>query len=136
QALETAIATGAQFAFSPYTSPKMLALAASKGVPLIPGAMTPTEIVTAWQAGATAVKVFPISTLGGAAYIRSLQGPLGQIPLIPTGGIDLSMAPELLRAGAIAVGLSSALFPTADIKAQNWSAIRQRAQDLVKACQV
>ncbi|MEO1403740.1 MAG: bifunctional 4-hydroxy-2-oxoglutarate aldolase/2-dehydro-3-deoxy-phosphogluconate aldolase [Cyanobacteria bacterium J06635_1] len=136
QALERAISAGAQFAFSPYTSTKMIALAASKGVPFIPGAMTPTEIITAWQAGAAAVKVFPISTLGGASYIRSMQGPLGQIPLIPTGGVNLQMVPELLRAGAIAVGLSSALFPRAEIEAQNWSAIRQRAQDLVKACQV
>lgn len=135
QALEGAIAAGAQFAFSPHTSTKMIALAASKGVPFIPGAMTPTEIITAWQAGAAAVKVFPISTLGGTTYIRSLQGPLGHIPVIPTGGVNLTTAPDLLKAGAIAVGLSSALFPRADIEAQNWSAIRQRAQDLVRVCQ-
>ncbi|MEM9904802.1 MAG: bifunctional 4-hydroxy-2-oxoglutarate aldolase/2-dehydro-3-deoxy-phosphogluconate aldolase [Cyanobacteria bacterium P01_D01_bin.44] len=136
QALEIAITAGAQFAFSPYTSIKMLTLATEKGVPFIPGAMTPTEIVNAWQAGAAAVKVFPISNLGGTAYIRSLQGPLGHISVIPTGGVNLTTAPDLLKAGAIAVGLSSALFPRADIETQNWSTIRQRAQDLVKACQV
>ncbi|MEO0457584.1 MAG: bifunctional 4-hydroxy-2-oxoglutarate aldolase/2-dehydro-3-deoxy-phosphogluconate aldolase [Cyanobacteria bacterium P01_A01_bin.114] len=136
EALSAAIAAGAQFAFSPHTSLAMLNLAATEGIPLMPGAMTPTEVVTAWQAGAAAVKVFPISSLGGAAYIRSLQGPLGRIPLIPTGGVNPTTAPDLLRAGAIAVGLSSALFPKADIEAQNWSVICQRAQNLVRVCQI
>jgi 2-dehydro-3-deoxyphosphogluconate aldolase/(4S)-4-hydroxy-2-oxoglutarate aldolase len=132
--LKDAIATGAQFCFSPHTSIAMIQLAHRLGIPMMPGAMTPTEIVAAWQAGATAVKLFPISSLGGAAYLRSLQGPLSQIPLIPTGGVTLATAPELLAAGAIAVGLSSSLYHQPDLANQNWNNITRRAQQLVRQC--
>jgi 2-dehydro-3-deoxyphosphogluconate aldolase/(4S)-4-hydroxy-2-oxoglutarate aldolase len=96
----------------------------------VPGALTPTEIVTAWDSGATCVKVFPIEAVGGANYIKSLQGPLGHIPLIPTGGVTLENAKEFIKAGAIAVGLSGDLFPKPLIAAQDWDAIAQRAKTL------
>lgn len=104
------IEAGSQFCFSPITCPTLLALAHDRGVPLIPGAATPTEIFMAHQAGAIAVKVFPIKTLGLAQYIRCLQDPLGSIPLIPTGGVTLDNAPDLLAAGSLAVGISGGLF--------------------------
>ena len=84
-------------------------------IPIIPGALTPTEIITAWQSGATAVKVFPIQPIGGVSYLQVLQGPIGQIPLIPTGGVTVDNAPDFLAAGAVAVGLAGSLFPPAEI---------------------
>ncbi|NJL83934.1 MAG: bifunctional 4-hydroxy-2-oxoglutarate aldolase/2-dehydro-3-deoxy-phosphogluconate aldolase, partial [Chloroflexaceae bacterium] len=105
QHLDGAIAAGSQFLFSPHTSPVLIAKAIAAAVPMIPGALTPTEIVTAWQGGASCVKVFPVQAVGGPNYIKSLQGPLGSIPLIPTGGVTLENASQFLAAGAIAVGL-------------------------------
>lgn len=130
--LQKALKIGCQFIFTPHTNPVMIQTAKTAGVPIIPGALSPTEIITAWQAGASCVKVFPISAVGGANYIKSLQGPLGQIPLIPTGGVTLENAKEFIKSGAIAVGLSGKLFPENLIIAQDWQAIAQQAQELVK----
>ena len=108
----------------------LIQLAVQQDIPLVPGALSPTEIVTAWQAGATSVKVFPVQALGGASYIRHLQGPLSQIPLIPTGGVTIENAKDFLAAGAIAVGLSGNLFPAAAVQSGNWQAIAQQAKIL------
>ena len=78
-------------------------------VAVLPGALTPTEIVNAWQAGADVVKVFPASAMGGASYLKSLKGPLPQIEMIPTGGVSLANAKEFLEAGAFALGVGSDL---------------------------
>ena len=126
-----AIAAGAQFGFMPHTDPALIALAQSAQMPTIPGALTPTEIVSAWQAGASAVKVFPITAVGGAHYLRQLQGPLGQIPVIPTGGVSQENGAALLNAGAIAVGISSALLPSPLIAAQDWAGLTQRTRQLL-----
>ncbi|WP_298914682.1 bifunctional 4-hydroxy-2-oxoglutarate aldolase/2-dehydro-3-deoxy-phosphogluconate aldolase [uncultured Nostoc sp.] len=132
QQLQEAIASGAQFLFTPHFDPAMVQAAQEKNVPIIPGALTPTEIVTAWSQGASCVKVFPVQAVGGADYIKSLQGPLGQIPLIPTGGVTLENAKEFLQAGAIAVGLSSELFPKKLVTEGNWEAIASGAKNLVR----
>ena len=92
--MEQAIAAGAQFLFTPHVDPVMIQAAVSQGIPIIPGALSPTEIVTAWTAGASCVKVFPVGAVGGATYIKSLQGPLGQIPLIPTCLLYTSPSPR------------------------------------------
>lgn len=128
--LEQAIEAGAQFLFTPHVNLTLIAAAVQAGVPIVPGALTPTEIVTAWEAGASCIKVFPIQAVGGASYIKALQGPLGNIPLIPTGGVSLENAQEFLKAGAIAVGLSGELFPKALIATEDWKAIAQRARTL------
>jgi 2-dehydro-3-deoxyphosphogluconate aldolase / (4S)-4-hydroxy-2-oxoglutarate aldolase len=130
--LRDAIAAGIQFCFSPHTNPELIAMAQERNIPIIPGALTPTEIVTAWQAGATCVKVFPVQSVGGSAYIQSLQGPLGQIPLIPTGGVTVENAARFVRAGAIAVGLSSSLFPHSSLQNSDWSEITRRCTMLKK----
>lgn len=109
--LDKAIAAGSQFAFSPILDLKLLALAQGQNFPFIPGTLTPTEIWTAWQQGAIAVKVFPVQALGGSHYLNSLRGALGEIPLIPTGGVNVENAIPLLRSGATALGISSSLFP-------------------------
>jgi 2-dehydro-3-deoxyphosphogluconate aldolase/(4S)-4-hydroxy-2-oxoglutarate aldolase len=128
--LQQAVDAGAQFLFTPHVDLSLIAAAVEAGVPVIPGALSPTEIVTAWNAGASCVKVFPIEAVGGANYLKCLQGPLGQIPLIPTGGVTLENAKEFIAAGAIAVGLSGDLFPKALIAAGDWEAIAQRAKTI------
>ena len=132
QQLQKAVVCGSQFIFSPHLNPDLLTTAVEKyHMPLIPGALSPTEIVTAWQLGASAVKVFPIQAVGGANYIKSLQAPLGHIDLIPTGGITIENAPAMISAGAIAVGLSSQLFPKSLVAAEDWQGITQRTQTLL-----
>lgn len=129
--LRGAIAANAQFCFTPHTDGELIQLAQAQSLPIVAGAMTPTEIMTAWRAGATSVKVFPISTLGNGAYIRSLLGPLGSIPLVPTGGVTTDSAPGLIAAGAVAVGLSTALFPSDEVEQGDWVAIEGRSRHLL-----
>ncbi|WP_293129595.1 bifunctional 4-hydroxy-2-oxoglutarate aldolase/2-dehydro-3-deoxy-phosphogluconate aldolase [Microcoleus sp. bin38.metabat.b11b12b14.051] len=130
--LQQAIDCGAQFLFTPHTDVTMIQAAVDAGVPIVPGAFSPTEIMAAWEAGATCVKVFPISGLGGAAYLRSLQGPLSGIPLIPTGGVTLENAKVFIDAGAIAVGLAGDLFPKHLVQDRDWGAIVQIAKTLTQ----
>lgn len=129
--LAAAVASGAQFCFTPHTDSELIAAAIAQSIPMVAGAMTPTEILSAWRAGAASVKVFPISALGNAAYIRSLLGPLNDIPLVPTGGVTSEIAPNLLAAGAVAVGLSTALFPTGEVAISDWAAIEARSRYLL-----
>lgn len=129
--MEQAIANGAQFLFTPHVDSAMIQAAVTKNIPIIPGALTPTEIVNAYSQGATCVKVFPIQAMGGASYIKSLQAPLGQIPLIPTGGVTLENASEFILAGAVAVGLSSELFPKKLVTNEDWEAIALNAKTLL-----
>ncbi|MEM7796587.1 MAG: bifunctional 4-hydroxy-2-oxoglutarate aldolase/2-dehydro-3-deoxy-phosphogluconate aldolase [Cyanobacteria bacterium P01_C01_bin.118] len=128
--LRIAIATGAQFCFSPHTSLTLLNHGRTVHIPTVAGAMTPTEILTAWQAGATSVKIFPIKALKGATYLQCLQGPMGHIPLIPSGGVTTKNAVDLLTAGATAVGISSGLFIDEYVRHQNWQAIETQALQL------
>ena len=134
--LQDAISCGAEFIFAPHFELQMLKNAMNQGLPFVPGVLSPTEIVNAWQSGATAVKVFPIKTVGGAEYIKSLQGPLGQIPLIPTGGVTIDDARLMLDSGAIAVGLSSNLFLPSLVQEQNWRAITYRTQSLIATIKI
>ncbi len=103
------ILEGAKFVVSPALNVKTIEMCHRYSVPVLPGALTPTEIVTAWQAGADVVKVFPASAMGGAKYLTALKGPLPQIELIPTGGVSLATAAEFLQAGAYALGVGSDL---------------------------
>lgn len=131
--LASAIAARAQFAFSPCFDAQLLKICQSRyPIPFIPGIFTPTEAVQAWQHGAKVVKVFPIKSLGGAEYIQCLQAPLGHIPLIPTGGVTVENAPKMIEAGAIAVGISSNLFPKKAIANDEWQQITQRTRYLLE----
>jgi 2-dehydro-3-deoxyphosphogluconate aldolase / (4S)-4-hydroxy-2-oxoglutarate aldolase len=130
--LAAAVDAGAQFAFSPGCDIRLLETCLSRyQIPFVPGIFTPSEAINAWQRGAKVVKVFPIKSLGGAEYIRCLQGPLGHIPLIPTGGVTVENAVEMIAAGAIAIGISSSLLPTEAIANQQWSQITDRTKLLV-----
>ncbi len=130
--LQDAIAAGAQFLFTPHVDPLLIQAAVAHKVPIIPGALSPTEIVRAWQTGASSVKVFPVQALGGVTYIQSLQGPLSSIPLIPTGGVTLENAQAFLTAGAVAVGVSSHLFPRQAVVEGHWGTITQHAATLMQ----
>jgi 2-dehydro-3-deoxyphosphogluconate aldolase/(4S)-4-hydroxy-2-oxoglutarate aldolase len=103
------ILEGAQFVVSPAVNVGTIEMCHRYSVAVLPGGLTPTEIVTAWQAGADVVKVFPASAMGGAAYLRNLKAPLPQVELIPTGGVSLKTAMEFLEAGAFALGVGSDL---------------------------
>ena len=106
---ERAVNAGASFLVSPHLDAEIVRWAAARGVPMLPGAATPTEVFAAWNAGAAAVKVFPASALG-PAFLRELRGPFPDIPLQPTGGITAGNAADYILAGAIAVGIGSWLF--------------------------
>jgi len=94
-----------------------VAFARSKEVLMIAGALTPTEVISAWNAGADLVKIFPCSAVGGASYIKALKGPLPQIPLIPTGGVNLKTAADFIKAGSEALGIGGELILASALKA-------------------
>jgi 2-dehydro-3-deoxyphosphogluconate aldolase/(4S)-4-hydroxy-2-oxoglutarate aldolase len=106
---EEVIKAGSEFVVSPNYSRDLIETAIKHGKPIIPGALTPTEIYDAYTMGADAVKVFPCGNVGGAAYLKALRGPLPQIPLVPTGGVDLDTAGPMIDAGAFALGVGSAI---------------------------
>lgn len=108
QQVDASVAAGAQFIVSPVAKTDVIARAIHLGVPVFPGALTPSEILTAWELGATAVKISPVSAVGGAGYLSAVKSFLPEIALMPTGGIQLGDIPAYLDAGAIAVGLSGA----------------------------
>jgi 2-dehydro-3-deoxyphosphogluconate aldolase/(4S)-4-hydroxy-2-oxoglutarate aldolase len=112
---EATIEAGAEFVVSPSLHPEVIATTRALGKVSIPGALTPTEIVTAWRAGADYVKVFPCSAVGGASYLRSLLAPYPHLKLIPTGGVTLQSAESFIRAGARALGVGSDLVNLAAI---------------------
>jgi 2-dehydro-3-deoxyphosphogluconate aldolase / (4S)-4-hydroxy-2-oxoglutarate aldolase len=123
---EAALAAGAAFIVSPIVNMDVIALCKARGVPVMPGAYTPTEIVTAWNAGADVVKVFPADGLG-PAYFKALRGPLPQVRLMPTGGVDLSSARAFLEAGAVCLGTGSQLLDLKLVAAGDSAALEQRA---------
>jgi 2-dehydro-3-deoxyphosphogluconate aldolase/(4S)-4-hydroxy-2-oxoglutarate aldolase len=100
---------GAQFLVTPGFSQKTVAAAHNLDILIMAGALTPTEVMTAWDAGVDFVKIFPCSNLGGPSYIKALKGPLPKVPLVPTGGVNLETAADYLRAGAAALGIGGEL---------------------------
>ena len=105
-AAQRAIDAGATFLVMPHTDPEVVAWAAARDVPTLPGAFTPTEVLAAWRAGAAAVKLFPAS-VAGPAFVRECLGPFPEIPLVPSGGVTVESAGDFIRAGAVAVGVGS-----------------------------
>jgi 2-dehydro-3-deoxyphosphogluconate aldolase/(4S)-4-hydroxy-2-oxoglutarate aldolase len=118
---------GAQFFVAPSLSIKTIEIAKRYSKPIFPGALTPTEVLTAWEAGADAVKVFPCSALGGAKYIQALKAPLPHVQLIPTGGVNLDTIGDFLRAGSFAVGVGSELIDSKSIAYGKYDLITERA---------
>jgi 2-dehydro-3-deoxyphosphogluconate aldolase / (4S)-4-hydroxy-2-oxoglutarate aldolase len=125
------IDAGAQFVVSPGLDLATIEAVHARGVPVMPGALTPTEIITAWKAGADMVKVFPCSAVGGAKYLRALRGPLPDVKLLPTGGVSLSTAQDYIEAGATALGLGSELVDVTALAAGADAAVTDRARELL-----
>jgi 2-dehydro-3-deoxyphosphogluconate aldolase/(4S)-4-hydroxy-2-oxoglutarate aldolase len=129
---EMAIDAGARFILSPSLDPETIQVTKALGAVSVPGAFTATEILTAWRSGADIVKVFPASV--GASYLRDIRGPLPQIRLMPTGGVNLGNIREFRAAGAVAYGIGSALVPAGqETTKEALAALRQRAVDYIKA---
>ncbi len=128
----TAILAGAEFVVSPVTKPEVIEICNRYGKVVIPGAFTPTEILSAWETGADYVKVFPSSGVG-SSYIKDIKAPLPQIPLIPTGGINVKNAAEFIQSGAAALGVGSALVSSDIIESGDFAGLTERAENLVAA---
>ncbi len=125
------IDAGARFLVSPGLDPNTIDAAHAEGVPMLPGALTPTEVIDAWRAGADIVKIFPCSALGGAKYLRALRGPLPHIKMLPTGGVTPATAHEYIAAGAVALGMGSELVDVAALKAGKDAELTARAREIV-----
>jgi 2-dehydro-3-deoxyphosphogluconate aldolase/(4S)-4-hydroxy-2-oxoglutarate aldolase len=129
------IAAGATFIVSPSLELDVVRRCKDAQVAVLPGALTPTEIVAAWRAGADMVKVFPCSAVGGASYLRAVLAPLPQIPLVPTGGVSLDTAADFIAAGAAALGVGSDLVDLRALREGRGAEIGERARkylDIVK----
>ena len=131
ESARAAILAGAGFIVSPGFDAATVALCRRYSIPVIPGAFTPTEIISAWQAGAAMVKIFPAS-LGGPGLIKALKAPLPQIEMLPTGGVDADNAAEFIRAGAVAVAAGSSLIDSRLLATRDFAALTARARRFIE----
>lgn len=129
-----AMLAGADFLVSPITNMDVIAMGKRYGKIVIPGAYTPTEILTAWEGGADVVKVFPATRLG-PSFLKDVRGPLPQVKLTPTGGVDINNLGEFLKAGAVFVGVGSALVNKGIVAKKDWPALTRLAADYIAAVQ-
>ena len=127
------ILAGATFVVSPSLNLATIEMCKRYSVAVTPGSLTPTEVVTAWTAGADAVKIFPCSAMGGAKYLKSLKAPLPQVLMIPTGGVSLATAAEFIEAGAFALGVGADLVDTKAIRAGEPEKVTEAARAYVAA---
>jgi len=123
---------GAQFLVSPGLNLPTVELAVREKMLVMAGALTPTEVITAWNAGSDFVKIFPCGQVGGAKYIKALKGPLPQIPLVPTGGVNLNTAAEFIEAGAAALGIGGELVQADALKSGKSQIITENARKFVE----
>jgi 2-dehydro-3-deoxyphosphogluconate aldolase/(4S)-4-hydroxy-2-oxoglutarate aldolase len=131
---EAALGSGARFIVCPHTDVDLVRGVSARGVPIVPGAFTATEIVSAWSAGASLVKVFPMGSVG-PAYLKDMRGPLGHVPFVPTGGVTLENAGAFIEAGAWGLGLGSALASPALIDAGDFGELTRRAAAFIAIAQ-
>lgn len=126
---------GAQFIVSPGLDLDTIRAAHARSVPMMPGALTPTEVITAWKAQADMVKIFPCSAVGGAKYLKALKGPLPQVKMLPTGGVSATTAGDYIAAGAVALGVGSELVDIGALKEGRDQLLTDRALELTAAVQ-
>lgn len=129
--VDTAADAGATFLVTPTVNPLVLERAHERGLPVICGALTPTEIDQAWRLGAAAVKVFPVAAVGGIAYLRAIRAPMPDIPLVPTGGVHLADVAKYLEAGSIAVAAATPLLGDALTASGSLTDLATRASEFV-----
>jgi len=122
---------GAQFLVSPGFDLATVQFAKKSELLIMAGALTPTEVITAWKAGSDFVKVFPCGTVGGAKYIKALKAPLPQVPMVPTGGVNLNTAAEFIQAGSAALGIGGELVSASALKSGNTAEITETARKFV-----
>jgi 2-dehydro-3-deoxyphosphogluconate aldolase/(4S)-4-hydroxy-2-oxoglutarate aldolase len=130
---EAAIAAGANFIVTPAFDPEVIRCAQKRLKPSLPGALTPTEILAAWRAGADLVKVFPCGPVGGPKYIKALKGPFPEIKLVPTGGVNLETTADFIRAGASAVAVGGELVNLKAVRADDFDSITATAKKFLEA---
>lgn len=123
---------GAEFFVTPALNPRTIEMARRYSKPICPGALTPTEVLAAWDAGADFVKVFPCDNVGGAKYIKALKGPFPQIEMIPTGGVSLTTAADFLKAGSAAVAVGGELVDAKTIKEGTYEVFQERAKQFLE----
>ncbi len=123
---------GAQFIVSPALNLDTIAMCRRYSAPVMPGVLTPTEVITAWSAGADFVKVFPCGSVGGASYVKNLKGPFPQIKIIPTGGVSLATAADFIKAGASALGVGTDLVDVKAIRAGDAHIVTERAKQFIE----
>jgi len=123
---------GAQFIVSPALNEETIAFCRAQDVAIFPGALTPTEVVRAWNAGADAVKVFPAGAVGGASYLKALKAPLPQIELVPTGGVSLKTAADFIKAGAMALGVGADLVDLGALRDGHDEVVAERARQFLE----
>ncbi|MBZ5545846.1 MAG: bifunctional 4-hydroxy-2-oxoglutarate aldolase/2-dehydro-3-deoxy-phosphogluconate aldolase [Acidobacteriia bacterium] len=133
ESCRAAMLAGAEFIVTPSLDVRVIEMARRYSKPIFPGALTPTEVVTAWQAGADMVKIFPAGPVGGPKYIKALKGPLPQIDLVPTGGVNLENTPDFIRAGAAAVAVGSELVDVKALQKGQVDVITSNARQFVEA---
>jgi 2-dehydro-3-deoxyphosphogluconate aldolase/(4S)-4-hydroxy-2-oxoglutarate aldolase len=128
---QACIDAGARFVVSPALNLRTIEACREAGIAVLPGALTPTEVVTAWNAGADLVKVFPANALGGPSYIKSLKAPLPEVRLVPTGGVNLQTARDFIKAGAAALGVGADLVDLAALRRGEAELITERARQFL-----
>jgi len=133
ESCRVAMLAGAEFIVTPSLDLRVIEMTRRYSKPVFPGALTPTEVVTAWQAGADMVKVFPAGPVGGPKYIKALKGPLPHIDLVPTGGVNLQNAGEFIQAGAAAIAVGGELVDLKALKERNLEVITSNARQFVEA---
>jgi len=133
EAATACLDAGAAFVVSPGLDLGTVAAVQARGVPMMPGALTPTEVIAAWKSGAEMVKIFPCGAVGGPQYLRALRGPLPQVKLLPTGGVNAENAGAYLAAGAAALGIGSELVDPVALAEGRDTVLTERARALVAA---
>ncbi len=134
ESARAALLAGAEFIVSPTVNTDVIRLCKRYGKMILPGAFTPTEILTAWEAGADIVKVFP-AEIGGPSYLKAIHGPLPQVRLLPTGGVNLETVKDFIKSGACAVGLGSSLVEAKAVQTGDFDRIRTLASQYVDLIQ-
>ena len=134
--LDKAIAAGAEFIVTPNTRSDIIRLSATDRIPIIPGALTPTEVQKAYDLGATAVKIFPVNCVGGPEYIKALRGPFRDIPLMACGGVNAENVQSYLKAGANLVSFGASIFNPTLMKENKWDEIETRLTQLLDAAKI
>ena len=124
---------GAEFFVTPALRVSTIEMAKRYSKVICPGALTPTEVLTAWEAGADAVKIFPCGNVGGAKYIKALKGPFPQIEMIPTGGVNLETVGDFLKAGSCACGVGGELVDNQSVAEKKFDVIEERARQYLAA---